>query len=64
MAKKKFKATAAYITYCTIEIEADDKDQAYDIARDTDGGDFTPSNEYFDWHISDVQEVQHVGHKE
>lgn len=63
MAKKKFKVTAAYITYCTIEIKAETVEQAYVIACDTDGGDFTPSNEYIDWHISDIQEVQHVNHK-
>ena len=60
MTKKKFKVTAAYITYCTIEVEAESIEQAYAIGCDADGGDFTPSNEYFDWHISDVQEVHHA----
>lgn len=55
---KKFKVTASYITYCTAEVEAEDRDQAYDIARDMDGGDFTPSEENFDWHISQVTEIE------
>lgn len=60
MTKKKFKATAAYITYCTIEVEAETVEQAYAIACYKDVDDFIPSNEYIDWHISDIQEVQHA----
>lgn len=54
----KFKATAVYYTYCTVEIEADNADQAEQIAKDMDGGDFTPSNENFDWHINEVREIK------
>ena len=54
---KKFKVTASYITYCTAEVEAEDRDQAYEMARDMDGGDFTQSRDNYDWHISDIQEV-------
>lgn len=64
MAKKKFKLTAAYITYCTIEIKAETVEQAYAIAYYKDVDDFTPSNEYIDWHISDIQEVQHASNEE
>jgi hypothetical protein len=55
---KKFKVTACYYTYCTAEVEAEDEDQAYDIARDMDGGDFTPSENNFDWHINNVVEIK------
>jgi hypothetical protein len=55
---KKFKVTASYITYCTAEVIAEDEDQAYEIARDMDGGDFTESRENFDWHISQVTEIK------
>jgi hypothetical protein len=55
---KKFKVTACYYTYCTAEVEAEDEDQAYDIARDMDGGDFTPSENNFDWHINNVEEIK------
>jgi uncharacterized membrane protein YkoI len=54
---KKYKVTASYITYCTAEVEAENSDQAYEIARDMDGGDFTQSKDNYDWHISDIQEV-------
>lgn len=55
---KKFIVTASYITYCTAEIEAKDRDEAYAIAKSMDGGDFDP--EQFggdDWEIEDVREV-------
>jgi hypothetical protein len=55
---KKFEVTASYITYCTAEVEAEDEDQAYEIARDMDGGSFTESRENFDWHISQVTEIK------
>jgi hypothetical protein len=54
----KFKATAVYYTYCTVEIEAENADHAEEIAKDMDGGDFTPSNEHFDWHINNVSEIE------
>jgi hypothetical protein len=55
---KKFKVFASYITYCTAEVEAEDEDQAYDIARGVDGGQFIPSKECFDWNISQVTEIK------
>lgn len=54
----KFKATAVYYTYCTVEIEAENADQAHVMAKYIDGGDFTPSNENFDWHINQVTEIE------
>jgi len=55
---KKYKVTASYITYCTVEVEAENEDQAYEIAREMDGGDFKESNELGDWHINDIQEIE------
>lgn len=54
---KKFKVTACYYTYCTTEIEAEDMDDAFATAKYMDGGDFNPSNENFDWHINQVEEI-------
>jgi hypothetical protein len=54
---KKFKVTACYYTFCTTEIEAESEDQAYTIARELDGGQFTQSGELGDWHINDVKEI-------
>jgi hypothetical protein len=54
---KKFKVTACYHTYCITEVEAETEDQAYEMARDMDGGDFIESRENYDWHINEVKEV-------
>jgi hypothetical protein len=37
---KKFKVTAAVTTYCHLIVEADNEEQARDIAEATDGGDY------------------------
>jgi len=55
---KKFKVTACYYTYCTAEVEAETEDDAFEKARDMDGGDFKPSHENFDWHINQVTEIK------
>jgi len=54
---KTFKATAVYTTYCTIEFEAEDEDQAYEMARDMDGGDFTPQD-IGDWRVVEIEEIE------
>ena len=55
---KKFKVTACYYTYCTAVVEAETEEQAFEIARDMDGGDFTPSYENYDWHINNTEEIK------
>jgi uncharacterized membrane protein YkoI len=55
---KKFKITACYYTYCTAVVEAEDEEQAYELARDMDGGDFEASDDHSDWHINDVVEIE------
>lgn len=54
----KFKVTASYSTCCTLEIEAKDKEEAYDIALNADGGDFIESNQNYDWNIETVTEIK------
>jgi hypothetical protein len=54
---KKYKITACYYTYCIAEIEAEDHDQAYDLAREMDGGSFVNTDKG-DWRIVDVEEVE------
>ena len=54
----KFKVIAVYYTYCTAEVEAENVEQAYEIAQDLDGDAFKPSNEHFDWHINEVTEIE------
>jgi hypothetical protein len=56
---KKFKVIASYRTIVYAIVEAEDEDQAYDIARDMDGGDFErdKGDDLSDWSIDDVEEV-------
>lgn len=56
--KKKFKVIACYSTYCTAEVEADNVDQAYALAKQLDGDAFTHSGEHYDWHINQVSEKE------
>lgn len=56
---KKFKAIAVMRTYLEIEIEAEDEDQAWELANEADGGDFTPmEGEAGDWEIYDVKPIK------
>ena len=55
---KTFKVTACYFTYCTATVEAESEEQAYELAREMDGGDFKQSGELGDWHINDIQELE------
>ena len=55
---KKFKVIASYVTYCVAEIEAEDLDEAYRIAKDMDGGEFEPDTySGDDWHIDSVEAI-------
>jgi len=54
---KKFKVYACYHTYCTAVVEAETAEQAEAIAKEMDGGDFTASNQFHDWHINHAEEV-------
>lgn len=56
---KTFIVTASYITYCTAEIEAESQEEAYEIARSMDGGDFDVNRDtgLSDWEIEEVREV-------
>ena len=55
---KKYKVTASYLTFCTLEIEANSEDEAWDIARETDGGDFECTEDLNDWSINEIEEVK------
>lgn len=55
---EKFKVIAAYATYCTAVVEAENVDEAYKLAKNLDGDAFKPSNEFIDWHISQVSEAE------
>jgi len=53
MAKKEFIVYAKYRSICSLNVEADTKEEAEEIARNTDGGHFASEDEDFssDWHI-------------
>ena len=55
---KTYKVTATYTVYCETEIEAENKDQAYQIARELDGDAFEPvdNDGLADWRIYDISE--------
>lgn len=53
---KTYIVTASSITYYTLEIEAENQYDAYDIAHNADGGDFTPDG-VGDWAIVEIREV-------
>jgi hypothetical protein len=53
---KTYKVTASYRTSCTVEIEAEDQDQAYDIAKELDGSVFESTIDPDDWHIEHIEE--------
>jgi hypothetical protein len=53
---KKFIVTASFVSYCEVEIEADNLDEAKEKAYELDGGDFSQSG-YGDWNIDDILEV-------
>jgi hypothetical protein len=55
---KTYKVTACYYTYCTANVRAKTEEEAYQIAREMDGGDFKQSNELGDWHINSVEETE------
>jgi hypothetical protein len=56
---KTFKVIASYRTYVYTNVEAKDWSEAYDKARDMDGGDFErlKGEDLADWTIDDAIEV-------
>jgi hypothetical protein len=50
----KYKVTASFITNCVAEVTANNADEAYQIAKDMDGGEFSQTKQD-DWKIQDVK---------
>ena len=55
---KKFKVIASYVSYCVEEIEAENEAEAYALAREMDGGEFTPAQDNDDWTIESVEPIE------
>ena len=56
---KTYRILASYTTYCSMEIEAENIDEAREIAYEADGGDFNSDN-HGDWNIDDVIEIKEI----
>jgi hypothetical protein len=54
---KTYRVLASYTTYCEVTIEAENEDEAYEIATQMDGGSFD-SKGYGDWNIDQVTEEE------
>jgi len=56
---KKFRVVASYVTYCTAEIEAETREEAWLQAKAMDGGDFDVDrgDGYGDWEIDEIQDI-------
>jgi hypothetical protein len=54
---KKYKVYAVMSYILKTEVEAENEDQAWQIAHDTDGGMFTMVKDSGDWHIDEVKEI-------
>jgi len=53
---KTYKVLASYTSYVYADITAENADEAYEIATQMDGGEFTADNTG-DWNIDQVIEV-------
>jgi len=56
---KTYRILASYTVYCSMEIEAENADEAREMVYEADGGDFD-SDEHEDWNIDDVIELETV----
>ena len=55
---KKFLVTASYITTCHTEIEAETLEEAFQLAKELDGGIFETVIDGDDWQIDKVTEIE------
>lgn len=55
---KKYKVMAVMTSYVYLTVEAKNKEEAYDIADDTDGGEFVEESPYVGgWTIESIEEI-------
>jgi hypothetical protein len=54
---KRYKVKASYISTCETIVEAEDQQEAYQIAKELDGGCFDAHLSDDDWQIDDVFEL-------
>jgi len=54
---KTYRVLASYTTYCSMNIEAENEDEAYEFAIQMDGGAFDHDT-HGDWSIDQVMEFE------
>lgn len=54
---KRFRIWAESISHVYLDVEAETEDEAYEIAKDTDGGEFIEDG-FGDWILGDVVELE------
>ena len=53
----KFKIWASSTSLFCLEVEAENENEAWKIAKDADGGDFEPVPHSGDWQIDDIEQI-------
>lgn len=54
----KFRVRAKVTTYCYLEVDANNADEAMEIGEETDGGDFITENSDGDFEVIEAKEIQ------
>ena len=54
---RTYKVTASFSTRCVVEIEAENENEAFEIARNLSGDTFEPSG-VDSWEIDSIQEIK------
>jgi len=57
---KKYRVVATMHTHLECEIEAENMEDAWKIAKETDGAQFSEIGDNGDWYINDVLEIDKV----
>jgi len=58
MAKKiKFRVYAEVTTRCYMDVEAKNADEALQMGKDADGGDFITEEDTGDWHVYQATKI-------
>tara|TARA_R110000868_G_scaffold286242_2_gene546683 strand:- start:586 stop:759 length:174 start_codon:yes stop_codon:yes gene_type:complete len=53
----KYRVYATYVVEVYCDVEAESVDDAYDVAYNIDGGDYTRTENNDDWQIDRIEEV-------
>jgi hypothetical protein len=54
----KYRVYASYVVELYVDVEAESIDDAYDVAYNIDGGDYTRKDNDSDWQIDRIEEIK------